>query len=463
MADSPSNYLNAQNIDFSIPEGSKPAFNQESVTPGTLGTEVGTIGGLDGVTSGSDSSGTDLTKKQAASTDGGCGTSFTTATEKADISVSHYVNGNVVEVKTVNRETGDTQVKLIKSDGSSFTMAEDGSIIHTTAKREGDPKTGRYDVSAAGQMRFKIGENFLIEVGNKSEVNASEKGGDTKTAKAMSIVVYGNVDIQCVGGDLSAKAKNISLNAENELKLYAGAKIGITTGAGKAGDKGTDTQEAKVEYGGAIEILTGDINTQATTIRQSGSVNTTAVEGEANTAVTNTLGAAGISGQFIEISAPGDMTERIGGKKLTSILGTTNPLGSLKDQISAYQIDLTSAGFGVECALGDVSIATQKGSVILATDVGDATIKALTGAIMVEGIAGGFAAVDADKKGTNGKPLGLVPGVYVKGYNAKDVYAFTSGSLKIGIGDVTKGIVSNGITIAKEKLEIKNSTGIYLN
>ena len=81
MAESNSgaNYLNASKL-FGDESGTK--FPVDKIKP-----EVGQINALGGSTG--FTSTTDLQKKQAESTTGGCGTSFTTATDPKNISVKH--------------------------------------------------------------------------------------------------------------------------------------------------------------------------------------------------------------------------------------------------------------------------------------------------------------------------------------------------------------------------------------
>ena len=151
----------------------------------------------------------------------GCGTSFTEASDKKDINVTH--NLGAVEVYSKN-ENGDVEKVCYLPSGASHTIAADGSHIFTTAVREGDPNTGRFDVNSQGACRIKVGESLLIEVSDKNHITAG-KDGDSSTAKALSIVVYGNIDVTSVGGEINAQAKSIQLVAHDELVLKAGSKL----------------------------------------------------------------------------------------------------------------------------------------------------------------------------------------------------------------------------------------------
>ena len=447
-----SNYNLASQVTFTEKEvaaGNK-AFAGESVNSGTLGTEVAQISGTTIPT---------LKEKQQQSTDGGCGTSFTTATDPKDISVTHQLNGNYVEVATVNAQ-GDVQKKWITSAGTSMTFAEDGSVIFTTSKRDGDALSGRFDVTAQGNARLKIGEAFFIEVGNKNSTNADSKGTKT-TPKAMSIVVYGNVDIDCKDGELSVKAKNINLNAANELNLSAGSKISLLSGKGKAGNKASGNKEAKVEYGGSVEIQTGDYNLKATTVRKTTSMDYKVVEGEGAIISTSPQSAYGIKspGHF-EMSVSGDYLEEIGGKKRTTISNKSLPIktmlpGQEEGHLTSIGGNSTGNAMSFIATVGGFEFNTKKGDVIMYTEAG--------GVVMTSKTTGGFAAIDKDRKGADGKPLGLIPGVYVKGFK-QPVYVTTNkDDIVVGVGYSGKGEVTNGISLSKIKMALKNAKGIYLN
>lgn len=452
------NYLSSS-VKFSEEEVARgnASFAQSSVNSGTLGAEVGQI---NGASTGFTKTET-LEDKQKQSTNGGCGTSFTTATDPKNVNVQQSLAGNLTQVSSVN-DDGDVQFKILSSDGKSITMAEDGSLIFTTAKREGDPLSGRFDVRSQGSTRFKIGESLLIEVENKNDVVAS-KDGSKKSSKAFSLVVYGNVDITAHNGDINAKGKNISLNATSELTLAAGSKISLLSGKGKGQKDSTttssSTQSTEAEYGGLIEMKGGDLSMDGLTVRQNSSVDYKIVSHEGATVSSEKLANYGFQspGSFT-LDVAGDYAELIGGLKRTEIYGTADPASTiLPDQVEGW---LTTIGqvkgdaFVVDATAGGFSMTTKSGDVVISTSSGSTLFDSAT--------AGGFSAVATSNPGGSSKSL--TPGVYVRGYN-KGVYIGTSqGDICIGIGSAQQAAtVTNGMKITAAKLEIKNSTGIYLN
>lgn len=445
----PSPYLNASELSFQ-------GGTTFPVDNGKLGTEVGKVNSLEGYTGFTPNK--TLEQKQEESTSGGCGTSFTTATDPKDINIQQELSGNFLEVSTISPE-GDVQKKWIKSDGSSITMAEDGSLIFTTAKRAGDPKTGRFDVSAQGKMTFKIGEAFLIEVGNKNEV-LSSSSGDAKGSKAMSIVVYGNVDLTTYG-DLNAKADNITMRADNEIQLKAGSKITIGAGEGTGENKAEGNKAAKKEYGGVVEIKTGDFNLEALSKRGQSSMDYCLVEGEQATIMTKINGNVGIQspGSFT-LDVAGDMYEKIGGKKRTDIFANTNPITDMfRGQSDGWLAQIgpmkPSGSADATVTPNAFSISTSKGGFKFYSLQGDIDIYSEVGYYGIGNASSVLVGVD---KPVAGFP-NVTPGVHLKSkVNPIKIYTDTS-----WVEIYATALEKSGIKVGVAKLELKNPTGIYLN
>jgi hypothetical protein len=440
MANTQSSYISAANA-FDNATGTEEHFSQGSANPRTLGQSVGTINGAT----------TGLQLKQQQSTTGGCGTSFTTATDPANINVEQSLDGHVVKVETHNPETNETQIKVIKSDGSSFTMAEDGSIIFTTAKKDGDPKTGRFDVRSQGSTRFKIGESLLIEVENKNNVVADEKGGSS-TAKAFSLVVYGNIDITSVGGEINAKAKNITVSADNELTLKAGSKISLLSGEGTGKNTPSGNQQAQKDYGGLVEIKCGDYYKECSTDRKNTSVNYNLVDAETGNLSTNKRAHIGFqsSGSF-SITTQGDFHESIAGKKRTEIQCKIDPINTLfPGQSSAWLTQVTglkSIGSGGSSTTPNAFyVTTDNGGMGFYSKKGDIDLATESGYWVLANRKTGVAGVDKAVPGYSN----VTPGAYLTS---------KTDPLKMYVGSENKsGLIINAI-----KLSIKNPTGIYLN
>lgn len=386
-----------------------------------------------------------LSEKLKQSTTGGCGTSFTTATDPKNINVEQELAGNLVKVATLNDE-GDTQYKIITSDGKSITFAEDGSIIFTTAKRNDDPSSGRFDVASAGSTRFKIGEALLIEVGNKNNVVSSKKGGDS-TSKAMSIVVYGNVDITSHDGEINARAKNISLLADNQLTLKAGSKIELASGEGTGENTretapGGATKEAKRDYGGTIELKTGDLVETVTTKRATSSVNYTLVSHDGATLSTQPLSNYGFQspGSFT-LDVTGDYHEKVGGKKRTTIGGNITPKSLFPLQSSAWLVDVTNKSPSFRGLVPNAfTVLSKKGGVGFDIQLGDIDLYTKSGYWGIGNLTSYLVAIDKAKE----EYPNIIPGVYLESGKGLPMDIYSAGLMTLG-GKSTTSI--NGASI----------------
>jgi hypothetical protein len=413
-----------------------------------------------------------LSEKLKQSASGGCGTSFTTATDPKNINVKQELAGNLVKVATLNDE-GDVQYKIICSDGKSITFAEDGSVIITTSKRNDDPSSGRFDVASAGSTRFKIGEALLIEVGNKNNVVSSKKGGDS-TSKAMSIVVYGNIDITSHDGEINARGKNISLLADNQLTLKAGSKIEIASGEGTGGNSqesspGGATKEAKREYGGTVELKTGDLVETVTTKRASSSVNYTLVSHDGATLSTKPLSNYGFQspGSFT-VDVTGDYHERIGGKKRTTISGNITPTSIFPLQSSAWLVDVTSKAPSVQGLIPNaLTVVSKKGGVGFDVALGDIDLYTKSGYWGIGNISSYLIGIE--------KPMeeypNVIPGVFLESGKGLPMDIYSAGVMTMGgkgatsINGASVNITAGGlVSLVGATIDGQGTpSGIFLN
>lgn len=402
------------------------------------------------------------TSLPSASSNQACGKAFTDASDPKNINVKNELG--VVNVVTKN-DNGDVQLKCLKPDGSSYTMAEDGSIIFTTAKREGDHNTGRFDIKSQGCVRIKTDEGLFIEISNMNNV-ASGKDGNASKSKALSIVVYGNVDITANDGELNARAKNINFIADNEVKIKAGTKIQLSSGEGTGGNKSSTTssgatKEAKKECGGVIEMKAGDLVTDILTRREISSVNYTLTSHEGANIATEKLSNYGF--EFpgsLTIDVKGDMYEKIGGKKRTDISGISDPITTLlPGQSSGYLCSvgaLKSSGSGANVTTpnafqftavsGGFKYYTQKGDIDLYTFDGYWGIGNKTKAVV--GIDKSIPSVPNAK-----------PGLYLKALQDKVEISSKTEQLDMFVSSAAK----SGVSLTTARVEIKNPSGIYLN
>ena len=389
----------------------------------------------------------------------GCGTSFTEATDKKNIHVKHTLGS--VEAHSRN-ENGDVEKVCYLPSGTSHTMAADGSHIFTTSVREGDPNTGRFDVNAQGACRIKVGESLLIEVSDKNHITAGTDG-DSSTAKAMSVVVYGNIDITSMGGEINAQAKSIQLVAHDELVLKAGSKISLLSGEGKGQNQSSTTSSgategAKKDYGGVVEIKAGDFTTDIQTRRETSAVNYTLASHESAHIATETLANHGFQspGSFT-MDIQGDLYEKIAGKRRTDIFGTGTPINSIFQGGQPQSWLVTVTGSAAEAGASTPNafeVSATTGGFQFYTNEGDIDIYTKSG---YWGVGNSTKVVAGVDKPVVGYP-NVKKGLYL--LTLEDT-AYLSSTTEVQI--YSNSVETAGIKISTAKIEIKNPTGIYLN
>ena len=296
---------------------------------------------------------------------------------------------------------------------------------------------------------------------------ASGKDGDKNKSKALSIVVYGNVDITANDGELNARAKNINLIADNEFKIKAGSKVQILSGEGTGGNTSTTTesgatQSAEKEYGGVIELKGGDLVTDVQTRREISSVNYALTSHEGANIATEILSNYGFEfpGSFT-IDVKGDMYEKIGGKKRTDISGISDPITTLlPGQSSGYLCSvgaLTSTGSGANVTTPNAfQFTAVNGGFKFYSTKGDIDLYTLDGYWGMGNATKGVVGIDKPVPGVpNAKP-----GLYLKALKDKiEINATVGPTVDIFVANVK----TSGISLSIPKIDIKNPTGIYLN
>lgn len=313
-------------------------------------------------------------------------------------------NGEVCVSDGNDEDTGDSYYSVVTSAGGAIHFDPDGSVLITAGKNPStDPKTGRIDLVAQGAGVQKYGEFLAIEVNNDNEVLASEN--PSIKGAAFSLVVVGNVEIECRGGDVKIGGKNISLNASNSVEI-SGADIKLNAGSSSTTTGSSD--KAKEEQGGIIELKCGLLKNSSAAQQNIEGGTYNKVGGEKYITTTNSQGNVTIkSVGTLSIESGGDMIEEIGGRKITTVFaalpgvslegGLIPPRPQILGVSAGYYITnkypvlptggTTSAeipplvyidsnvsagghGFTVDAPLGNIGLFSKYGSVALSTDFG---------------------------------------------------------------------------------------------
>ena len=236
-------------------------------------------------------------------------------------------------------------------DGSEgFSITNGSCSIHMD-------NTNNMVLSAGNPGQAGCGGKLVVNTGDQlqkssafaMEITGKENGGLTNTEEGSdgnveetveppySLKVYGDVLIECVGGDVKLKGDNVQINASNNLTLSSGKDVNIQAGVNggninlSGGNVKIDTGflEKKVSGGeytdGAGEVQTDQIKLGSTnTINTIGDINRT-ITGNYTCGITGDLK---LGSKNMHLAAATDfalegltMSTRVTGQAKTEILG----------------------------------------------------------------------------------------------------------------------------------------------
>lgn len=147
-------------------------------------------------------------------------------------SSSDKVNG--VKVIKAQNEEGRVTYIVCTDNGQSINMDETGNIFIGCGKIGDDESGGQLTARPQGAMTVKVGDTLSIEVENKLDEE-----------KPLSLKVFGDINMEAVGGDVHMAGNNVNITAKTDLHLK-GSKVLLQGGDGA---------------GGAVEIVANTFKT----------------------------------------------------------------------------------------------------------------------------------------------------------------------------------------------------------
>lgn len=142
------------------------------------------------------------------------------------------VNG--VKVIKAQNEEGRVTYIVCTDNGQSINMDETGNIFIGCGKIGDDENGGQLTARPHGAMTVKVGDTLSIEVENKLDEE-----------KPLSLKVFGDINMEAVGGDVHMAGNNVNITAKTDLHLK-GSKVLLQGGDGA---------------GGAVEIVANTFKT----------------------------------------------------------------------------------------------------------------------------------------------------------------------------------------------------------
>jgi hypothetical protein len=144
-----------------------------------------------------------------------------------------YVFGDFVLTSYKFEEDGSSGIALYNGK-TAFHIDNTGNMIFTTSQPSQSGCGGKVVMNSEASIE-KTG-SVSIEVtgrpndGELGKEKNSSGGIDDKKLPAYSLKVYGDVLIECIGGEAVIKGDNVTINASSTLNLNSGKDINISAG-----------------------------------------------------------------------------------------------------------------------------------------------------------------------------------------------------------------------------------------
>jgi hypothetical protein len=272
-----------------------------------------------------------------------------TAPHSADQRSTSVDKINGVKITKAQNEEGRVTLIICTDNGQSIHMDDTGNIFFGCGKIGEDETGGQITMRPQGDMTVKVGGRFAMEVENMLDEE-----------KPLSVVSYGDINVESKGGDVFLKGDNVTVRALKDLNL-SGSTVNIQGGDGA---------------GGVVSLVANTFKTDTTFINQtvSGGI-TQNVLGEAtirqilDPRACHTISSAGhlkltpssfslsvAQGNVTHTIAAGNLTEKYTGNVTTAIEGnvTEQITGNLTESATGNYSNTVEGNF-VEAITGNVT------------------------------------------------------------------------------------------------------------
>lgn len=162
---------------------------------------------------------------------------------------------NGVKITKAMNEEGRVTLIICTDNGQSINMDDTGNIFFGCGKIGDDDSGGQMTFRPQGDMTVKIGGKLSMEIENMLDEE-----------KPLSVVTYGDVNVESKGGDVFLKGNNVTIRALKDLNLF-GEKVNIQGGDDGGGAVGitANTFDTNVVFinntvtGGITNNVTGEV------------------------------------------------------------------------------------------------------------------------------------------------------------------------------------------------------------
>jgi hypothetical protein len=254
-----------------------------------------------------------------------------TAPHSADQRSTSVDKINGVKITKAQNEEGRVTLIICTDNGQSIHMDDTGNIFFGCGKIGEDETGGQITMRPQGDMTVKVGGRFAMEVENMLDEE-----------KPLSVVSYGDINVESKGGDVFLKGDNVTVRALKDLNL-SGSTVNIQGGDGA---------------GGVVSLVANTFKTDTTFINQtvSGGI-TQNVLGEAtirqilDPRACHTISSAG----HLKLTAAGDFSIDVGGKMEVNVAGTPpKPIPTVKNP-SSFSLSVAQGNVTHTIAAGNLT------------------------------------------------------------------------------------------------------------
>jgi hypothetical protein len=344
------------------------------------------------------------------------------------------INGCKI-TKAVNEE-GRVTLIITTDNGQTINCDETGNIFIGCGKIGDDETGGQITLRPQGDMTVKVGGRFAMEVENLLDED-----------KPLSVVSYGDINVESSGGDVFLKGQNVSIRALKDLNLI-GEKVNIQGGDGA---------------GGTVAIAANKFASDVTFIENtvSGGITNNVLGEITDRQILDPRSLRAItSSGHMKITAAGDLSIDVGGKMEVNIAGTPpKPVPTVKNP-STFSINVAQGNVIHTIAAGNL---TEKYTGNVTTTIEGNVTEQITGNL-TESATGNYTnTIEGNStESITGDYKNVITGNYTNTVTGTSTETFTGAYTATYSGSR----VENGagiVTISGTTITINSTTNIFLN
>lgn len=336
---------------------------------------------------------------------------------------------NGVKVTKAMNEDGRVTLIICTDNGQSIHMDDTGNIFMGCGKIGDDDSGGQITLRPHGDMTVKVGGKLSLEVENLLDED-----------KPLSVVTFGDVNVESKGGDVFLKGGNVTVRALKDLNLI-GEKVNI-----QGGDGG----------GGTVGITANKFSTDVTFVENtvSGGITNNVLGQVTDRQVLDPRSLRSItSSGHLKITAAGDLSIDVGGKMEVNVAGTPpKPIPTVKNP-STFSLTVAQGNVTQTIAAGNL---TEKYTGNVSTVIEGNVTEQITGNL-TESATGNYTNT------IEGNFTEAITGNYTNTVTGNSTETFTGNYTSTYSGNMVQTVAGLMTTTVTGNITFTSSAQIFLN